>query len=130
MDRILPFFDPHPSRGWFLYPERGQKGTFFDLLPPHLDPVVIECPYCKTDHKTADAGAVPMTQTALSRSKHVWPLNRYRQRFFVLVGHETKHASKEISIFSLNNVTVRLTKIMKNLLKHHKIRTFKVIFLC
>ena len=34
----------------------------------------------------------------------------------------------EISIFSLNNVIVRLTKIMNNLLEHLKIRTFKVIF--
>ena len=36
----------------------------------------------------------------------------------------------EISIFSLNNVTVRLTKIMNNLLKHLKILIFKVIFQC
>ena len=36
----------------------------------------------------------------------------------------------ETSIFSLNIVTVRLTKIMNNLLEHLKIRTFKVIFLC
>ena len=31
-------------RGQFLYPERGQKQTFFDPLPPHLVHVVIECP--------------------------------------------------------------------------------------
>ena len=36
----------------------------------------------------------------------------------------------EISIYSLNHVIVRLTKIMKNLLKHLKIRTFKVLGLC
>ena len=36
----------------------------------------------------------------------------------------------EISIFSLNHAIIRLTKIMNNLLKHLKIRTFKVIFLC
>ena len=36
----------------------------------------------------------------------------------------------EISIFSLNNVTIRLTKIMNNLLKHLKILIFKVIFQC
>ena len=29
-------------RGQFLYPERGQKQTFFDPLPPHLVQVVIE----------------------------------------------------------------------------------------
>jgi hypothetical protein len=34
----------------------------------------------------------------------------------------------EISIFSLNLDIVRPTKIMKNLLKDCKIRTFKVIF--
>ena len=36
----------------------------------------------------------------------------------------------EISIFALNDVTARLTKIMNNLLKHLKILTFKVIFQC
>ena len=36
----------------------------------------------------------------------------------------------EISIFSLNKVTVRLTKIMNNLLEHLKIQIFKVIFQC
>ena len=36
----------------------------------------------------------------------------------------------EISTVSLNNVIVRLTKIMNNLLKDCKIRTFKVIFQC
>ena len=35
----------------------------------------------------------------------------------------------EISIFSLNHIVVRLTKIMNNLLRHLKIGTFKVIFL-
>ena len=35
----FPFFDLH---GQFLYPERGQKQTFFDPLPPHLVHVVIE----------------------------------------------------------------------------------------
>ena len=34
----------------------------------------------------------------------------------------------EISIFSLNNDFVRITKIMNNLVKDYKIRTFKVIF--
>jgi hypothetical protein len=36
VDRILPFFDPPPLRGHFLYPERGQKQTFFDPLPPFI----------------------------------------------------------------------------------------------
>ena len=40
------FLTPPPSlRGQFLYPERGQKTTFFDPLPPpHLVHVVIEWP--------------------------------------------------------------------------------------
>ena len=43
MDRILPFFDPPPLCGQFLYPEGGQKQTF--LTPsPHLVHVVIERP--------------------------------------------------------------------------------------
>ena len=45
VDRILPFSDPPPLRGQFLYPERGQKQTFFDP-PPHLVHVVIESPSC------------------------------------------------------------------------------------
>ena len=36
----------------------------------------------------------------------------------------------KISIFSLNNDILRLTKIMNNLVKGCKIRTFKVIFQC
>ena len=36
----------------------------------------------------------------------------------------------EINIFSLNHVIVRITKIMNNFLKHLKILTFKIIFLC
>ena len=45
VDRILPFFlTPSPLRGKFLHPDRGQKQTFFDPLPPHLVHVVIEWP--------------------------------------------------------------------------------------
>ena len=36
----------------------------------------------------------------------------------------------EISIFSLNNDLVRLTKLMKNLVKDLKILSFQVIFQC
>ena len=35
---------PPSLRGQFLYPERGQKQTLFDPLPPHLVHVVIEWP--------------------------------------------------------------------------------------
>ena len=37
---------------------------------------------------------------------------RYRLRFFVRVGHETPHSSSGNKRFSLNNVSVRPTKIM------------------
>ena len=37
------FWPPHLC-GQFLYPERGQKQTFFDPLPPHLVHVVIKWP--------------------------------------------------------------------------------------
>ena len=36
------YLTPIPLCGQFLYPECGQKQTFFD--PPHLVHVVIECP--------------------------------------------------------------------------------------
>ena len=49
----LPFFAPTPLCGQFLYPERGQKQTFFDPLPPHLVHVVIEWPLTGwNDYKT------------------------------------------------------------------------------
>ena len=39
------FLTPHPLlRRQFLYPECGQKQTFFEPLPPHLVHVVIERP--------------------------------------------------------------------------------------
>ena len=41
----MAFFEPPPLHGQFLYPERGQKQTFFDLPPPpHLVHVVTEWP--------------------------------------------------------------------------------------
>jgi len=40
------------------------------------------------------------------------------------------HLLEILSIFSLNNDLVRLTKIMKNLVKDLKILSFKVIFQC
>ena len=36
------FASPPLLRGQILYPERGQKQTFFDPLPPHRVHVVIE----------------------------------------------------------------------------------------
>ena len=38
------FWPPTPWVDSFLYPERGEKQTFFDPLPLHLVHVVIECP--------------------------------------------------------------------------------------
>ena len=57
--------------------------------------------------------------------------NRVISRFFEIeVNMQSSMHLLEISIFSLNNVTVRFTKIMNNLLKHLKILIFKVIFQC
>ena len=52
------------------------------------------------------------------------------QDFLCKLGMKPHMHLVEISIFSLNNVTVRLTKIMNNLLEHLKILIFKVIFQC
>ena len=53
--------------------------------------------------------------------------------FFIKLGMEACLYLVEISIFFkliflLNNVTIRLTKTMNNLLKHLKIQIFNVIF--
>ena len=53
---------------------------------------------------------------------------RYRHRFFDQVGYETMFASSGNKHFYLDNVTVRRTKIMNNVLDHLKILIFKVIF--
>jgi hypothetical protein len=53
--------------------------------------------------------------------------NRDRPRFFDQVGQVGRRHISKISIFSLNHVIVRPTKIMNNLLKDRKICTFKVI---
>ena len=65
----------------------------------------------------------PMCARALHITK-----TRYRPRFFDQVGHQTTFASIGNKHFSLNDVIVRPTKIMNNLLKDCKIRTVKVIF--
>ena len=52
---------------------------------------------------------------------------RNHPRFFDQVGYQTTNVSSEISIFSLNNDLVRLTKIMNKLVKDLKILSFKVI---
>ena len=57
-------------------------------------------------------------------------ISRDRPRFFDQVGHQTTNASIENKHFSLNSAVVRLPKIMNNLVKDCKIRTFKVIFQC
>ena len=52
------FFEPPlcALHGQFFYPERGQKQTFFDPVPPHLVHVVIECPlkYNQLDSRVLD----------------------------------------------------------------------------
>ncbi len=52
------------------------------------------------------------------------------QDFLIKLGIKTLMHLLEISIFSLNNDLVRLTKIMNNLVKDLKILSFKVIFQC
>ena len=52
------------------------------------------------------------------------------QDFLIMLDMKPCMHLVEISIFSLNHVILRLTKIMNNLLEHQEIRTFKVIFLC
>ena len=51
-----------------------------------------------------------------------------RQKNFSELGIKPRMHLVEISIFSPNHVIVRPSKIMNNLLKFHKICTFKVIF--
>ena len=51
------------------------------------------------------------------------------QDFLIELDMKPRMHLVEINIFSLNNVTVRLTKIMNNLIEHLKILIFKVIFL-
>ena len=52
------------------------------------------------------------------------------QDFLIELGIKPLMHLLEISIFSLNNDIVRLTKIMNNLVKDLKILSFKVIFQC
>ena len=58
MDRVLPFFDPPLLRGQFLYPERGQKQTFFDPLPPRIVHLVIEWPLMKIQAESAPSDSI------------------------------------------------------------------------
>ena len=50
------------------------------------------------------------------------------QDFLIKLDIKPRMYLVEIRIFSLNNVTVRLTKILNNLLEHLKIRTSKSFF--
>ena len=52
------------------------------------------------------------------------------QDFLIKLGIKLHMHLWEISIFSLNNDLVRLTKIMNNFVKDLKILSFKVIFQC
>ena len=52
------------------------------------------------------------------------------QDFLIKLGIKPLMHLLEISIFSLNNDIIRLTKIMNNLVKDLKILIFKVIFQC
>ena len=71
-----------------------------------------------------------MTGPDMSRQLWRCMVLRDRPSCFDQVGHQTTYALMrlmEISSFSLNNVIARPNKIMNNLLKDCKIRTFKVI---
>ena len=57
----------------------------------------------------------------------LWPLETV-QDFLIKLDIKPLMHLLEISIFSLNNDLVRLTKIMNNLVKDLKIMSFKVIF--
>ena len=57
------------------------------------------------------------------------PLETF-QDFLIKLDIEPLMHPLKISIFSLNSDIIRLTKIMINLVKDCKIRTFKVIFQC
>ena len=52
------------------------------------------------------------------------------QDFLIKLGIKPRLHILKVSIFSLNHVIVRLTKIMNNLLGHLKTFTLKVSFLC
>ena len=52
------------------------------------------------------------------------------QDFLIKLDNKPLMHLLEISIFSLNNDLVRLTKIMNDLVKHLKILSYKVIFQC
>ena len=65
--------------------------------------------------------------------ENFWVLTRTLenvQDFLIKLGIKPLMHLLEISIFSLNNDLVRLTKIMNNLVKDLKILSFKVIFQC
>ena len=88
-----------PLCGQFLYPEHGQKQTFFDPLPPHLVHVVIEWPPKQKDFNNYTISVIeilqkktyqmltvgqklPMTPQSLkfwSQSGASWPQNSKRQ---------------------------------------------------
>ena len=60
----------------------------------------------------------------------IWYILETVQDFLIKLGIKTLMHLSKISIFSLNNDLVRLTKIMNNLVKDLKILNFKVIFQC
>ena len=71
----------------------------------------------------------PISIDSLDPYHRACPLETFQDFLIKLDIKPLMHLLK-ISIFSLNNDIVRLTKIMNNLFKDCKIRTFKVIFQC
>ena len=108
-----------------LWQQFSNQRSFFAIigwgksqLSPNIPPVLSSCYYCYNQRYYLCTN---------SRSRLYI---RVVSRFFDRVGHETTYASSVNKHFLLNIVTIRLTKIMNNLLEHIKICTFKVIFLC
>ena len=82
-------------------------------------------PFVKSPRKFSFSSCWTWKRTWLDVGKIV--ATRYRHRFFDQVGHACMHLV-EISKFSLNNVTIRLTKILNNLLEHPKFWFSKSFF--
>ena len=86
------------------------------------------------NHFTGDcilSSAVSQFYTALNMTVRIFKSTLETvQDFLIKLGIKPLMHLLEISIFSLNNDLVRLTKIMNNLVKDLKILSFKVIFQC
>ena len=111
--------------------------TNFNLHYKHRKSIFVQLKHVKC--KSAISALLDSTQTFLNQ---LFRLLTYSvlltyseicrvetvQDFLIKLGIKPRMHILEISIFSLNHVIVRPTKIINNLLKDCKILTFKVIF--